>query len=136
MSAKRPLWPSIERGLRHRCPNCGEGEIYRKYLKVVDRCQACGLELGAYRADDGPAYLTILLVGHLIIAPLLFFPFVWRWSPGVVLPLLLTPILAATLVMLPRVKGAFLGLLWANNIRGDEHGPKTELAASEGAIER
>ncbi|HEX8234092.1 MAG TPA: DUF983 domain-containing protein [Caulobacteraceae bacterium] len=136
MPAKRPLFPAIKRGLRQRCPECGKGRIYRRYLKVVDRCECCGLELGAYRADDGPAYLTILLVGHLIIAPLLFFPFIWQRSPWLVLPVTLIPIVIATLLLLPRVKGGFLGVLWANNIKGDEHGPKAELAASEGAIER
>lgn len=135
MSAKRPIFPAIRRGLLQRCPECGQGRIYRRYLKVVDRCQCCGLELGAYRADDGPAYLTILLVGHLIIAPLLFLPFIWQRSPWLVLPLTLIPITLATLLLLPRVKGAFLGVLWANNIKGDEHGPKGELAASQTPIE-
>src|SRR5690242_4563380 len=50
---------ALRRGLRHRCPNCGEGRLYRAYLKVVDSCVACGHELGQYRADDGPAYFTI-----------------------------------------------------------------------------
>jgi uncharacterized protein (DUF983 family) len=130
MASERPLWPAMLRGLNQRCPQCGRGKLFRRYLKVVDDCDSCGLHLGGFRADDGPAYLTILIVGHLIVAPLLFFPFIWEESPWLVLPATLIPITAATLLLLPRIKGAFLGVLWANGIKGDEHGPESELAAS------
>ena len=102
------------RGLAGRCPNCGEGHLFAGYLKVQPRCEACGHDLTVYRADDGPAYFTILIVGHLIIAPLLCFSFIWTWNPVLVLFLTLPPILAATLILLPRVKGAFIGGQWAN----------------------
>lgn len=112
----RPLWLGVRRGLAHRCPECGEGRIYRGYLKIEETCEVCGHRLGAYHADDGPAYLTILLVGHLVVAPLLLFPFIWQWPVQVVLPLTLGPLAALVLITLPRIKGAFLGALWA--IRG------------------
>jgi len=108
----------IKRGLAHRCPECGEGRLYRSYLKIEDFCEACGHALGHYRADDGPAYLTILLIGHLIVAPLLLFPFIWEWPAQYVLPMTLIPIAALILLVLPRVKGAFLGVLWATRSGG------------------
>ncbi|HYG28031.1 MAG TPA: DUF983 domain-containing protein [Caulobacteraceae bacterium] len=108
-----PVSLGLKRGLAHRCPSCGEGRLYRAYLKVEDVCEACGHGLGAYRADDGPAYLTILLIGHLVVAPLLLFPFIWEWSAAIVLPLTLIPLAALILLVLPRIKGAFIGVLWA-----------------------
>jgi uncharacterized protein (DUF983 family) len=108
-----PALPSMLRGLRHRCPHCGEGQLFRKYLKVNERCPHCGHDLTRYRADDGPAYVTILLVGHLIVGPLLFFPIVWRSSPLYSLPLILIPLSVITLLLLPRVKGAWIGLMYA-----------------------
>ncbi len=96
-----------------RCPNCGEGKLFRKYLKVQEQCPACGHENGRYPADDGPAYLTILLVGHLVIAPILLFPFVWEQHPAVVLGLLLPLLAGVSLALLPVMKGAFVGLLYA-----------------------
>ncbi len=79
----RPLKPALLRGWRRRCPNCGAGPMLRGYLKVRDSCPVCGEELHHHRADDGPAYLTILIVGHLL-APLLLFtladgPNHWFW---------------------------------------------------------
>jgi uncharacterized protein (DUF983 family) len=113
MSQSSPLSLGVFRGLAHRCPNCGQAKLYRAYLKVVDQCSVCAHPLGLYRADDGPAYITILLVGHLVIAPLLFFPFIWQWSAAVVLPMTLIPLSVLVLLLLPRIKGAFIGLLWS-----------------------
>lgn len=109
----RPLWVGVRRGLAHRCPECGKGRLYSSYLKVEPACEVCRHPLGEYRADDGPAYLTILLLGHVVVAPLLLFPFIWQWPATVVVPLTLGPLAALVLMALPRVKGAFLGALWA-----------------------
>ena len=117
----RPLWLGVRRGLAHRCPECGQGRLYRDYLKIEDACEVCGHALGRYRADDGPAYVTILLVGHLVVAPLLFFPFIWEWPAAIVVPLTLGPLAALVLMTLPRVKGAFLGALWATKARAPDH---------------
>ena len=125
---------ALRRGFIGRCPYCGQGRLYRAYLKVVDACPACGHALGTYRADDGPAYFTILIVGHLVVAPLLFIPFIWQGPIAVVLPLTLIPVAAITLLLLPRVKGAVVGLLVALKTTG-EHPPGSELAASEPGVQ-
>jgi uncharacterized protein (DUF983 family) len=113
----------MRRGLRHRCPNCGEGRLYRRYLKVEPDCEVCGHELGRYPADDGPAYFTILIIGHLFVAPLLIFPFIWKASPWLVVPLTILPLAGLTLVLLPRVKGVVIGALWAMGMRKAEDAP-------------
>ena len=108
------------RGLRGLCPNCGEGKLFTRYLKVAQACPACGHDLGRYPADDGPAYFTILLVGHLVVGPLLFFPIVWQAPAMISVPAILIPLTGLTLLLLPRIKGAVVGLLYARGItRGD-----------------
>lgn len=119
-NAPRPHGLGIKRGLAHRCPNCGEGALYASYLKVAPNCAACGHELGQYRADDGPAYFTILLVGHLVVAPLFFFPFMWELSPWLIVPASLIGLTALVLLTLPRIKGGVIGLLWANRVDPDQ----------------
>jgi len=101
------------RGLQRRCPNCGEGRLFAGYLKVEPVCEACGHENGAYRADDGPAYFTMLIVGHLVVAPLLGFSFILAWPAAAVLAVTLPLVAAITLAVLPLVKGAFIGIQWA-----------------------
>jgi uncharacterized protein (DUF983 family) len=115
-----PLVRSVFRGLKGRCPACGQGKLFWKYLKVSSRCEACDHDLARYPADDGPAYLTILLVGHLIVAPLLFFPIVWQSSPVYSLPLILIPLAILTLALLPRIKGGWIGMMYALGVKDTE----------------
>ena len=123
---------AMKRGLMHRCPHCGEGRLYRAYLKVADACPACGHELGQYRADDGPAYFTILLVGHLVVAPMLAIYFVWKGPLAVMLPLTLVLLAVISLSLLPRVKGFLVALLYSLGTTG-EHPPGDELDAADPA---
>ena len=114
---QHPLWRSINRGLKGKCPSCGNGKLFWKYLKVSGRCEACDHELARYPADDGPAYVTILLVGHLIVAPLLIFPIVWESSPVYSIPIIMIPLALLTLAILPRVKGGWIGMMYALGVR-------------------
>jgi uncharacterized protein (DUF983 family) len=111
--AAHPVPRSLARGFKGHCPNCGKGALFWKYLKVNDRCEVCGEDLARYPADDGPAYLTILLTGHLVIAPLLFFPIVWRAPALYSLPPILIGLTVFVLAALPRIKGAWIGLMYA-----------------------
>lgn len=111
---------SMLRGLKGRCPACGEGRLFSRYLKVQPTCPHCELNLAKYPADDGPAYFTILIVGHLIVGPLLFFPIIWEAPTAIVLPATLIPLAAVTLLLLPVVKGWFIGLLYALKIKNTD----------------
>lgn len=116
--AERPVKPAMLRGWRRRCPKCGAGPMFRGYLKVRDACPVCGQELHHHRADDGPAYLTILIVGHLL-APALMFTFVkFRPEPMVMITGFTIGTVALSLYLLPRLKGALVGLQWANRMHG------------------
>ena len=112
-----PLVPSVLRGLKGRCPNCGEGKVFWKYLKVSATCPRCAHDLASYPADDGPAYLTILLMGHLVVAPMLLFPIVWRAPALYSVPIILTSLALVTLLALPRVKGGLIGLMYALGVK-------------------
>ena len=114
-----PSLPML-RGLRQRCPCCGEAPIYRAYLKPVDACSSCGTLLDEMRTDDIAPYFTILIVGH-IIAPLLLF-LESNYAPPVWVHLSIWPplILALTLLGLPRVKGAALAVMWHLGMKGNE----------------
>jgi uncharacterized protein (DUF983 family) len=110
---QRSAWIGLRRGLSGKCPHCGVGALFSSYLKVAPRCASCGHDTGIYRADDGPAYFTILIVGHLIIGPLLFLDLVLTWPVGWIMALVIPGVVALALLVLPRVKGAFVGVQWA-----------------------
>lgn len=115
---ERPTWPAIVKGFRCKCPNCGKGKLLHSYLKVNDTCANCGQELFHHRADDGPAYLTILLVGHLL-APALHVTYVsLRPSPWAMAIGFSIACVALSLFLLPRLKGAVVGFQWARKMHG------------------
>ena len=115
---EREVKPSLLRGWRRRCPNCGTGPIMDGYLKVRDECPVCGEGLSGHRADDGPAYLTILIVGHLM-APLMHIYFVnLRPEPLHGIAVFSVGTVALALFLLPRIKGAIVGYQWAKRLHG------------------
>jgi len=122
------VFGAMKRGALFRCPQCGQGHLFRKYLKVQETCEVCGHYNGQYPADDGPAYFTILIMGHVFVAPLVLFPFLFRW-PLVWVALVLVPaVIVIALFLLSRVKGAVVGLMWAlREHEGHVPGQETEL---------
>jgi len=114
----RPLGPAMLRGWRRRCPCCGSGPMLRGYLKVRESCPVCGEALHHQRADDGPAYLTILIVGHLM-APVILWAFVtWRPDPLILASIFSVGTVGLSLYLLPRLKGALVAVQWAKRMHG------------------
>jgi len=115
---KRDLWSSLKRGFRGRCPRCGEGKLFRAFLKVDNRCSVCGLDFTPHRADDLPAYLVIAIVGHIVVPAALLIE--TDYAPPVWLQLAIYLPLTAlmSLALLQPVKGAVVGLQWALRMHG------------------
>lgn len=107
----------MRRGAAGRCPNCGTGRVFDGYLAVRANCASCGHALNEYRADDAPPYFTIFIVGHVIVGAMLIL------DRYVLLPLwaqaaLWVPLtIVLTLALMRPVKGAVLGVMWANDTR-------------------
>jgi uncharacterized protein (DUF983 family) len=115
---ERLIYNSLLRGWRRKCPRCGNGAMMSSYLKVADSCQMCDQELHHHRADDGPAYLTIFLVGHLM-APLLLHVFTtWRPEPLTLFTIFGIGCLSLSLYLLPRFKGVIVAYQWAREMYG------------------
>lgn len=115
---ERDLGLALRRGMCRRCPQCGRGAMFSGYLKVADHCANCGLDLTPQRADDGPAYVVILIVGHIVGFTLPVF-FTWfRDDPALLALIVSTLATALALSLLPGVKGAFVALQWAKGLHG------------------
>jgi uncharacterized protein (DUF983 family) len=118
-AGERSLGLAMRRGFLCRCPNCGKGRLFRAYLKVVDACAVCGEDLHYQRADDAPPYITMLVVGHIVVGGVLAAEELWPHSPmwlGAIAWSLLALVLS--LLLLPRVKGALVGYQWALRMHG------------------
>lgn len=115
---KRNLGDALLRGARMKCPACGTGRLFRAYLKVADTCPDCQEALHHHRADDAPPYLTIVIVGHLIVAGVLTLEQAAAPPQWLHMALWLPLTVVLSLVLLPRIKGSIVGLQWANRMHG------------------
>ena len=118
MSDALPLSLLIKRALRERCPVCGEARLFSSYLKPVPQCPCCKSDFSDIRADDGPAWLTILLVCHIIVPSMIAVQRQATWSDAVAIPFWLVVTTLLTLFLLPKTKTLFIGVLWRNRHAG------------------
>jgi uncharacterized protein (DUF983 family) len=117
---QRPsFWVMAGRGITGKCPMCGKGALFSRYLKQVEHCEKCGEEFGHIRADDGPAWLTILFVGHVFAFILSFAPET-NWQVWQLIAAWCSAALALSLITLPRAKGLFIGIIWRMGCSGSE----------------
>lgn len=114
----RALAPALWAGWRQRCPACGTGRIFGRFLKVNDACPHCGEHLAHHRADDAPPYFTILIVGHIIVGLVLSIEQIFAPPTWVHMALWLPLTVIASLLVLPRVKGMLVALQWALYMHG------------------
>ena len=115
----RSLREAMTRGFLGRCPSCGRGRLFRSYLKVVNACEVCGEDFSGHRADDAPAYITLLIVAHVVGAGILMSDEIWPHSSMLWVALFwLAVTLVASLLILPRAKGAIVGQQWALGMHG------------------
>lgn len=118
MEPNTSLMQDLTRGLACKCPHCGEGKLFGKWLKVVDHCESCGEEFHHHRADDFPAYVVILILGHVMVTYALWLEEVFAppfWV-HIATTIPLTVVLA--LVLLQPVKGAIVALQWRIGMHG------------------
>ncbi|MEP3277078.1 MAG: DUF983 domain-containing protein [Stappiaceae bacterium] len=115
---KRNLLQAMKTGFLMRCPNCGKGKIFGRYLKVAHSCEACSEELHHHRADDAPPYFTIFLVGHIIVPAVLALEVAYEPSMWIHMALWLPVTVLLSLALLSPIKGAVVGLQWALYMHG------------------
>ena len=115
---QRSVGQAMWRGTLCRCPHCGKGKMFRAYLTVVDQCEVCGEELNHHRADDFPPYIAITIVGHIIVFLMLHMDMTYRVEPMTYILSMIPLAIILPLIMLPSIKGAIVGLQWANRMYG------------------
>ena len=116
VSLPKAMW----RGFAMKCPNCGRGHLFGRFLKVADHCEVCGEDFTPQRADDFPAYLVIVVVGHIVVPALLAVEI--AYAPPVWLEMLfwLSVTLFSALALLQPTKGAIVALQWQTRMHGFE----------------
>ncbi len=114
----RPVWSAMWNGFLGKCPHCGKGRLFSSFVKTVDRCAQCGEDMHHHRADDLPAYLVIAIVGHIVIGGFMAVEATSTLSTWQHLAIWVPITIAGSLALLRPIKGAVVGLQWANYMHG------------------
>ena len=125
---------ALARGFAMKCPNCGRGHLFRRFLKVADRCEVCGEDFTAQRADDFPAYLVIVVVGHLVVPALLAVETAYAPPAWLQLLIWLPVTLFSALGLLQPTKGAIVGLQWQTGMHGFEEAKQRRERATGNSV--
>lgn len=111
-------WEAIQRGARGRCPRCKEAKLFRRFLKPVSHCPHCGHDWTHQRADDFPAYVSILVTGHLM-APLIIALARDTQVSVTVMVSIVVPLATILMIgLLQPAKGAIIALQWWFGMHG------------------
>lgn len=111
-------WQALQRGIACRCPRCGKAKLFAKWLKSVARCPACDQDWSHHRADDFPAYIAILVTGHLLAPIMIALSLDTQLTPLAILALLVPGSVALMLGMLQPTKGAVIATQWWHGLHG------------------
>jgi uncharacterized protein (DUF983 family) len=115
---RRDLGQAVKRGILGRCPHCGEGRLFGKFLKVVDACAVCHEPFRPHRADDAPAYVVILIVGHIVVPLALLVEKLYQPPHWLAFSIWLPLTLLLSLALLQPVKGMIVAWQWAQRMHG------------------
>jgi uncharacterized protein (DUF983 family) len=131
-TAERFAGRAMMKGFRCRCPQCGEGKLFKGFLKPVLVCATCNEKLDGHRSDDLPPYVTIMIVGHLLVPVILANEMSANpWPLWVHFSVWLPLTLVLTLSLMQPVKGAIIGMQWAMRLHGfDAKGDYHAMPAS------
>jgi len=115
---ERDIVTAMRRGFFGRCPNCGQGKLFRAFLKVADKCAVCGEDFSHHRADDAPAYFNIVIVGHIVVPLALAVETSFAPSYWIHLALWLPLTLSLSFALMQPIKGAIVAWQWAHRMHG------------------
>jgi len=124
ISLGKAMW----RGFLGKCPNCGKGSLFGRFLKVAGHCEQCGEGFHHHRADDFPAYLVIIVVGHSVVPAILAVEVAYSPPAWLQLAIWLPLTLFSSLALLQPTKGAIVGLQWQTGMHGFEGSKQRRLA--------
>lgn len=116
---------AILRGVRGQCPRCNNAKLFMRFLMPMPRCPQCGQDWTHQQADDFPAYISILVTGHLM-APLIIALIRKTELSVTALAAIILPLAVILMIgLLQPAKGGIIALQWWFGM----HGFRMERAA-------
>lgn len=116
----KTAFEAFTRGLLGRCPSCGEGKMFPRLLKPIHHCPLCGQDWTAQQADDFPAYIAIIVTGHILAPIIIFMINETDFSMWINLAIIISLGLILIATLLQPAKGGIIALQWWMGLNGFE----------------
>ena len=104
--------PPVQTGLSGRCPECGEGRLFKSMLSFNESCSACGVDFSNEDTGDGPAVFVIFAIGIFIIPMALGFHMILSPPLAVTFILWGLIIIGVSLWLLRLMRGVMFNIAW------------------------
>ena len=121
-------------GWKGLCPRCGEGRMFKSWLKIVERCDRCGLDYRFAAPDDGPAFFSLCIIALPLIAIVVWIQLAFDPPFWVHLVTSIPLMVAGTLLPLRPIKGWLVASQYVN--RAQEAGTQQLWAQLHGDEDR
>lgn len=109
---------AMARGARGHCPRCKEAKLFLRFLKPRPRCPNCGQDWSHQQADDFPAYVSILITGHLLAPLIIALVRDAGLSVAALVAIVLPLAMILMIALLQPAKGAIIALQWWFGMHG------------------
>lgn len=101
---------SIRAGLLCRCPRCGQGPLFAGFLRIVERCGACGCDFRGLNTGDGAAVFVMQIAGAPVVFGALIVQIVYAPPIWLVAAAALPLVAALSLSLMRPAKGLMVAL--------------------------
>jgi uncharacterized protein (DUF983 family) len=101
-------------GWRGLCPRCGQGRMFKSWLKIQDRCDCCGLDYRFAAPDDGPAFFSLCIIALPLIFIVVWLEVAYNPPAWVHLVTSLPLMVLGTLLPLRPIKGWLVASQFVN----------------------
>ncbi|MGB5723143.1 MAG: DUF983 domain-containing protein [Parasphingorhabdus sp.] len=116
------------RGMRGRCPSCGGSPMFPRFLKPIEHCPICDQDWTAQQADDFPAYVAIIVTGHILAPIIILMINETDFSMSTNLAVIISLALILIAALLQPAKGAIIAMQWWMGLHGFEKPARTAAA--------
>lgn len=96
--------------------------MFARFLKPAAACAQCAEALDGHQADDFPAYIVIILLGHILVPTMIEVNYLFDIPLGWQAAIWPTLTAALAVAMIQPVKGGVIAYQWARRMHGFARG--------------
>ncbi len=108
-SFQEGFWRTL---FRPRCPACGDGYLFQKFVGFLPQCPSCSFEYTQWVKDDGPAFFVLSILCAVVVPLAIWVEVAFEPALWVHIVAWTALIFIGTVLMLRPVKAVWIYCQW------------------------